>query len=149
MVKTIKELKILITDGMVLKSKRGHELIIKRYPNNIIMIQGRSISWKDLQELLANSEYELVIPDSLKEQFFPKRKSNTGGARLGAGRKKVADKKKIKSFSLSPKAIEILKQNIKQNHNGKISQSEYIENLILKNGMPSGQVNCCTKCDQP
>lgn len=131
MVKSIDELKSIIVDGMILKAGK-REIEIRRFPNNIIKIHNRSIKWTALQDLLANSDYKLMVNE--KELDLFEKKSNRGGRRLPGpgktlGRNKIDPdkKKKIVSLSLSPDTISDLDKLAQEKG---CSRSQYIEMLI-------------------
>lgn len=99
MVKSIEELKLLIVDRMVLKSKNGNKIEIRRFPNNIIKIFNKSVTWIYLQDLIANSEYSLIVNEN-QEELNLEKQYNWGGRRLAGpgktlGRPKKGDKKKL------------------------------------------------------
>jgi len=111
MVIPIDELKKIIQDKMILK-KAGNEIQISRAANNIIRIYGRLVTWGDLQDMLANGEYDLILDG---QKVMDKKNSDWGGARLpgpgkklGPPKKDPAKKKKPITFSLSPETIDKL-----------------------------------------
>lgn len=141
MKKSIEELKEIVTDGMLLKGAIKYpfidpstldEMIIRRYPNNIIRIDGRVISWVDLAEILITSDYELQTPGE-KENLFKKNTVRGGlrvagpGKKLGRNPVDTAKKKIVKSFSLEPAIIENL--NNLANYQG-VSMSRIVSMLI-------------------
>ncbi|MCG8553356.1 MAG: hypothetical protein MI799_23370 [Desulfobacterales bacterium] len=135
--KTISELKKIVKDGMFLQSEND-TVKIRRFPNNIIQIYGKSVSWVDFQDLLINGNYKLLIKEEQKELDF--KQTGRGGRRLGSGRKKIdpAKKKVVKSVSLSPEIFKRLDRfvDFKNKVDGsKVTISSVIEQLIIK-GIP-------------
>ena len=134
--KSIEDLKNIISDKSQILSKNGKESIeIRRFPNNIIKIYNKPISWISLQELLMNGDFTLLITEDQQELKLDEKRH--GGLRLGSGRKskKNSEKKKVVSFTLSLDARSTLDESIKFINLGKkkkISKSQFIENLILK-----------------
>ena len=130
MVKSVEELKAIVTDKMVMKA--GSNIVtIRRYPNNIIKIHNRSVKWTVLQDLLANSNYQLDIQEEQPEMFT---RIKRGGQRVAGpgktlGRNPIdpGKKKKIVSLSLSPDVIDAL--NTLAQEKG-CSRSQYVEMLI-------------------
>lgn len=97
MKKSIEELKAVVKDGMRLISSKTDSVVIRRFPNNIIKIHNRSVSWKALQDILINGEYELEVNESQLDLFKIKEKK-WGGYRFPGpgktlGRPRVKDKK--------------------------------------------------------
>lgn len=137
--KFIEELKEIVNDGTILKSD-SFEKKIRRFPNNIIMIGGRSISWADLHDLLTNGDVWLDIKGDQKELF---KQSGRGGRRVGSGRKTIPanQKNKVRAFSLSPDAIQTLDTWLAENVNAfyedgkqkKMTASLIIDRLIKRN----------------
>lgn len=115
MVKSIDELKILVVDGMKLKAG-NKEIEIRRFPNNVIKVHNKLISWADFRDLLINSDYELIVNEQDVDlltgahQEPAKKNQGRGGRRPGSGRKKLdnSEKKKPSLFTLSPEALEAL-----------------------------------------
>lgn len=138
--KTISELKLLIKDGMKLRSDSG-EITIRRFPNNIIMMHGKSISWIDFQDLLINGTYRLVVNEDQQDINF--KQSGRGGRRFGSGRKTIVEnqKNKVRSFSLSPNTNQILDTWLAENNDDfyedgkqkKMTASLIIDRLIRRN----------------
>ncbi|MEH0020995.1 MAG: hypothetical protein V6Z89_15175 [Desulfobacter sp.] len=132
MVKSIEELKSIIVDGTKIQTKDKIIYKVMRFPNNVIKIKNKPIKWADLQELLANGEFELIRSEE-KDTLDP-RQTGRGGPRLGSGRKSIdpAKKKKIVSIGLSPDAIRKLDKAIEEDYepNEKMNRSKYIEMLI-------------------
>lgn len=129
--KSIQDLKNIVQDGTIIKACNGsYEHKIRRYPNNIIMLQGKSISWSMLYDLLANGSCELDIKEDQKELF---KMSGQGGQRIGSGRKKIdpAKKKVVKSVALSPAALDKLQYHLDGYGDHKPSVSKVIEYLII------------------
>jgi len=105
MVTSIDDLKKMIKDKTVLRSG-SEDIIINRGSNNIIRIHGRLVTWTDLQDILANGEYDL-IRDGIN--IMDKKNPDWGGARLpgpgkklGPPKKDPLKKKQPVTFSLSP-----------------------------------------------
>lgn len=112
MFKSIEDLKLLIVDGMILKSKNGDTIEIKRFPNNIIKLYNKIISWVDFQEFLINGDYELIINEKQESLDFGK-KSKWGGHRLAGigktlGRPKKGEKKKLVGIYLDSSTRQML-----------------------------------------
>ncbi len=105
MVVSIDNLKKIIHDGMALaNAKRRVE--IRRGANNILRVHGRLVTWIDLQDMLANGEYDLVTKDG--KTVVDSKERGWGGARvagpgkkIGQPKKPVAEKKRPVSFSMS------------------------------------------------
>lgn len=154
MVKSVKKLKAMISNDTELRTKSGSVTKIKRYPNNIIKLYGRSITWKTLYELIYTGDYQVLFqgkPNPLFDMDFVK--SNHGGVRVPGpgktlGRNKInpTNKRKIKSFSLSPDSIQIIET---ESVRSGMSQSEYIDYLILflgGNMNDKAKTNECPYC---
>lgn len=63
-------LKQVVTDGMFLKGlgpNKDNDIIIRRYPNNVIMMHGKAVSWDLLLGLILNGEYELIVQEQDKD----------------------------------------------------------------------------------
>ena len=108
---------------------------IRRFPNNVIQLHGKSVSWVDFQDLLINGNYKLLIEEEQKELDF--KQKGRGGRRLGSGRKKIdsAKKKVVKSVCLSPEIFEELKRFVHRKNKcggSKVTISSVIEQLIIK-----------------
>lgn len=126
--KFISDLKNLITDKTQIYARDEKTVIeIRRFPNNIIKINNKSISWIALQNLLINGDFTLLINEKQEELKFGEKKH--GGLRSGAGRKTKTsgEKKKVKSFTLSNAAIDHLEKLCERYDKNK---SEVIELLI-------------------
>lgn len=105
MVKSIDDLKRIIQDKMELHGG-PEKIVINRSANNIIRIYGKLVSWKDLQDLLANGAYYLKNVSASETEWGTG--SNWGGARvagpgkkLGPSKKDPLEKKESTSLSLS------------------------------------------------
>ena len=103
---TIDELKNLIKDRITLQGITETFEIV-RFPNNVIRIDGRLVSWKHLENLLSGGEYKLILPEQ--------KKSNWGGLRSAGPGKKIGRnpahpdmKKKPRSFAMSENDIQQL-----------------------------------------
>ena len=108
MVVSIDNLKKMIQDKMVLMSV-ADRIEIRRGANNILRIHGQLRTWKDLQDLVANGEYDLMTKDGKK--VVDSKDRGWGGARVAGPGKKVgqpkkdpAKKKRPVTFSMSNEA---------------------------------------------
>lgn len=137
--KDVPYLKEMIVDGMqLLTSNPEDHIIIRRYPNNIIKIHNKSISWVALHELLVQGDYTLMLDEKQADLFedavFEYEKKHGGvriagpGKTLGRNKIKPEEKKKIKSFGLSQDVITYMDFYCKES---KISKSSFIESLIV------------------
>lgn len=131
MKKSIENLKAIITDRMTLKRGSAEPIIIRRYPNNIIKIHNKSVSWKVLQDLLINGEYDLQIKES-QVNLFDRDEKKWGGYRIARpgkklGRKPVKDKKVPVTLSIrqsiKQKMLEILESQ-------GIDKNQFFENCL-------------------
>ena len=131
MKKSINNLKAIVTDGMRLISKNSSPMVIRRYPNNIIKIYNRSVSWKTLQDILINGEYELEVREAQPDLFKTKQKT-WGGYRFPGpgkqiGRPPAKDKKVPVTLSIrqsvKQKLLDILEIE-------DMNKNEFFENLI-------------------
>lgn len=133
--KSIDYLKSVVNDGSYVQSIHGGNFPIRRFPNNIIMIKGCSISWIKFKHLLDTQQYTLHI-NEIEQELPLSSDLNWGGSRQGSGRPKKndSDKKKIRSFSLSQAAIDVLDDYIKsaEGSDQKVSYSSIVELLILR-----------------
>ena len=94
MKKSIEHLKAIVKDGTRLVSKTRDPVTVKRYPNNIIKIHNRSVSWKTLLDILINGDYELeTYPDFLKTASNTRGGHRFPGPGKRLGRSFVSDKK--------------------------------------------------------
>jgi hypothetical protein len=133
--KSINDLKAIVVDGSKLWSKSGQEIVIQRFPNNIIKIHNKPISWKNFHELLICGEYELIIKETNLDLFSDKeKKEKRGGARvpgpgktLGRNKIKPGEKKRPRSIALTDDSE--LKLRWISKYYG-VSKSEFITNLI-------------------
>jgi len=131
MKKSIENLKIIVNDGTRLISKNSDPITIRRYPNNIIKIHNRSVSWKTLQDILINGEYELELKEFQPDLFAISEKKWGGyrfpgpGKKLGrplAKDKKVALTISIKQ-SVKQRLLDILALN-------EINKNDFFETII-------------------
>ena len=131
MKKSIESLKAIVTDGMKLIRQSGDPVVIRRFPNNIIKIHNKSVSWETLLDLLVNGEYELDIKDSNSDLSKLNHKK-WGGYRFPGpgkklGRNKVKDKKVPVTISIrqsiKEKLLDILE--VKE-----IDKNEFFETII-------------------
>jgi hypothetical protein len=105
--KSVAKLKKIIKDEMeIVNFKDGSSLFIRRYPNNIIQINGKSISWINLKTLIKNGPYGIWYQGDVVD-LFDVVNLDRGGKRAGAGRKKINPelKAKVISISLDPEVL--------------------------------------------
>lgn len=127
MKRSIKDLKKIVTDRTRLISSTGRPIIIRRFPNNIIKIHNKSVSWKSLLDLLANGDYQLDI-----DQAQPVTTKNWGGFRFPGpgrtlGRNKVRDKKKPLTLSVKESVLKKMSDILEAKN---ISKNDFFEAVI-------------------
>jgi hypothetical protein len=104
--KSIDDLKSIISDGSRLVGPDGKEVKISRWANNSLRLNNRFLSWSQLYDLLCNGSYVLSIKETQLEFDF--KPIGQGGRRFGAGRRPIdpAKKRIVKSVTLSPEIID-------------------------------------------
>ena len=143
--KTIDHLKAVVTDGMRLLSDSSPPIVIRRFPNNVIKVHNRIISWQSLQDLLINGEYALELNDT-ESNVLEFNKSSWGGYRVPGpgkklGRKTVRDKKVPLTLSVRESVKEKMNELLEIRG---IDKNEFFKHLIntahdeLKNKIQSG-----------
>jgi len=126
--KSIEELKAIVKDGMILKSKT-ETITIQRQANNTIKLHNKLVKWSHLQDLLSNSDWTLVVNETQDEIQFDQKQEGWGGKREGAGAPKKKEKKKPTSFGLLPSVIQKLELLI--DYHG-VNKSEYLAQVITQ-----------------
>lgn len=128
---SIEYLKTVVLDQSELRYPTG-SIFISRLSNNVLRINGKLISWKNLRELLISGSYELIVKDEKKIKL----NGGPGGCRIPGpgktlGRNKInpEEKKKTVSFTLSNLAVEKIGILAKSYE---VSKSKMIEELIFK-----------------